>query len=132
MVKYLTIIEIQAINRAMIMRYSPGEQIGVKDQGLLESAVFRPQQTFGGEELYPTIEGKSAALLESLAQNHAFQNANKRTAFMALFMFLDYNQYKLQMPHKFAEDFTVNVVNKVYSVEEVQEIIKDHIIYIGI
>lgn len=127
MIKYLTVKEVEAINRAMILRYSQGEHIGIKGQGLLESAVYRPQQTFAGEELYPSIEGKAAALFESLAQNHAFQNANKRTAFMALFIFLDYNQNHLTMPQKFAEDFTVNVVNKKYSFEEVQGIMKEYI-----
>jgi death-on-curing protein len=128
MLKYLTVKEVEAVNRAMILQYSQGEHIGIKDQGLLESAVYRPQQTFAGEELYPLIEGKAAALFESLAQNHAFQNANKRTAFMALFIFLDYNQYHLNMPQKFAEDFTVDVVNKEYSFEEVQGIIREYIV----
>lgn len=65
-IRYLTVQEIIAINVAMIQRYSPGEQIGVKEPGLLELAVHRRQFSVFGEDAYPTIFEKAAALFESL------------------------------------------------------------------
>lgn len=84
-IRYLSVQEVITINVAMIQRYSPGEQIGVKEPRLLESAVHRPQSSVFGEDAYPTSFEKAAALFESLGQNHPFHNANKRTAFTALF-----------------------------------------------
>lgn len=114
-IRYLSVEEVIAINVAMIQRYSPDEQIGVRDQGLLESAVMRPKQSAFGEDAYPPIFEKAAALFESLGQNHPFHNANKRTAFTALIIFLKYNQYAFEMSPKEAEDFTVAMVNHEYS-----------------
>ncbi|WP_025681414.1 type II toxin-antitoxin system death-on-curing family toxin [Paenibacillus massiliensis] len=105
--RYLSVQEVIAINVAMIQRYSPGEHIGVKETGLLESAVHRPRSSVFGEDAYPTIYEKAAALFESLGQNHPFHNANKRTAFTALVIFLRYNGIHLKMDTKEAEDFTV-------------------------
>ncbi|WP_379145921.1 hypothetical protein [Paenibacillus sp. sgz500992] len=59
----------------MIQRYSPEGQIGVKDTGLLESAVFRPQSSAFRDEACSAILEKAAALFESLGQNHSFHNA---------------------------------------------------------
>ncbi|BCJ87570.1 type II toxin-antitoxin system death-on-curing family toxin [Effusibacillus dendaii] len=70
MTQYLTVEEIILLNATIIKHISPKEQVGVKDLGLLESAVARPQSTFDGNSLYPTIFLNAAALMESLAQNH--------------------------------------------------------------
>ncbi len=85
--RFLSVQEVIAINLAMIQRYSPGEQVGVKEPGLLESAVLRPQSSAFGNDAYPSIFEKAAALFESLGQNHPFHNANKRTAFTTLVIF---------------------------------------------
>jgi death-on-curing protein len=125
-IRYLSIQEVIAINFAMIQRYSPGEQIGVKDPGLLESAIFRPQSSAFGDEAYPDIFEKAAALFESLGQNHPFHNANKRTAFTALVIFLRYNHLYFKMDTKKAEDITVDMVNHIYEFQELAGIIKVH------
>ncbi|KOR76562.1 type II toxin-antitoxin system death-on-curing family toxin [Paenibacillus solani] len=129
-IRYLSVEEVIAINIAMIQRYSPGEQTGVKEPGMLESAVHRPRSSAFGEDAYLTVYEKSAALFESLGQNHPFHNANKRTAFTALVIFLRYNGLQFKMDTKFAEDFTVNMVNHEYSFEHLTEIIKMHCIVI--
>lgn len=95
-VRYLTIQEVIAINVAMIQRYSPGELIGIRSNDLLESAVHRPQSSAFGADAYQAPFEKAAALFESLGQNHPFQNANQRTAFTALVMFLHYNGYRFR------------------------------------
>ncbi|WP_091018773.1 MULTISPECIES: type II toxin-antitoxin system death-on-curing family toxin [Paenibacillus] len=126
MTRYLSIQEVIAINVAMIKRYSPGEQIGVKDSGLLESAIIRAQSSAFGNEAYPSIYEKSAAIFQSLGQNHPFHNANKRTAFTALVIFLRYNNVYLKMDQTFAEDFTVDMVNHKYTFEELVSIIRTY------
>lgn len=124
--RYLSVQEVIAINLAMIQRYSPGEHIGVKDPGLLESAVLCPQSSAFGEEAYPTISEKAAALFASLGQNHPFHNANKRTAFTALVIFLSYNSLCFKMDVKKAEDFTVDMVNHKFEFQELANLIQAH------
>ncbi|MCM3701965.1 type II toxin-antitoxin system death-on-curing family toxin [Paenibacillus macerans] len=125
-VRYLSVQEAIAINVAMIQKYSPGEDVGVKDGGMLESAVFRPQSSAFGDEAYPSLFEKAAALFQSLGQNHPFQNANKRTAFTALVIFLRLNGYAFVMDQKAAEDFTVDMVNHHYEFQELVQVIKQH------
>ncbi|WP_035063350.1 type II toxin-antitoxin system death-on-curing family toxin [Anoxybacillus ayderensis] len=124
--RYLTVEEIIAMNFFIIEKYSPREMKGVKEQSLLESAVYRPQQSVFGEDAYPTIFEKAAALFESLAKNHCFHNANKRTAFVALIQFLKYNDYRLVMPQDGAIEFVVDVVNHRYSFNEIVATIKEY------
>lgn len=126
MTYYLTPEEVIAINQYVIQEFSPNEQIGVRSPELLNSAVNRPRQTVFGEDAYPTIFEKATALFESLAQNHPFHNANKRTAFLALLQFLSYNGYEFMMTQKQAEDFVVDVVNHKYTFEQVVEMIRQH------
>ncbi|OLR26022.1 type II toxin-antitoxin system death-on-curing family toxin [Bacillus cereus] len=125
-VKYVTITEVILLNELAIKKITPREPVGVKDLGLLESAIDRPKSSAFGDDAYPTIFEKAAALFESIGKNHAFFNANKRTAFIAMNLFLGYNGYKLVMEKKFAEDFTVNMVNKKYIFEQVVAIIKEY------
>ena len=125
-IHYLSVQEVISINILIIQKYSPGEQIGILSQPLLESAVYRPQQSAFGEDAYPTIIEKAAALFESLGQNHSFQSANKRTAFTTMVVFLRYNGYLFKMDTKQAEDFTVAMVEHEYSFENLVAIIKEH------
>ncbi|WP_282938950.1 type II toxin-antitoxin system death-on-curing family toxin [Paenibacillus sp. RC67] len=125
--RYLSSQEVIAIHVAMIQRYSPGEHIGVKSNNLLESAVQRPMSSAFGDDAYPTVFEKAAALFESLGQNHPFQYANKRTAFTALVIYLRYNDYVFTMETMKAEDFNVDMVNHhKYSYTELVEIIRGH------
>ncbi|MFD0674722.1 type II toxin-antitoxin system death-on-curing family toxin [Cohnella sp. GCM10027633] len=126
LIRHLTVQEVIAINVALIQKYSPGEIIGVKDGGMLESAVNRPQSSAFAEDAYPSLFEKAVALFESLGQNHPFQNANKRTAFVSLVVFLKYNGYDFIMDSKAAEDFTVDMVNHVYSFKELATKIEQH------
>jgi len=125
-IRYFTVQEVIAINVAVIQRYSPGEQIGVKDRGLLQSAILRPQSSVFSVDAYPSVIEKAAALFESLGQNHPFHNANKRTAFTALVIFLRYNGYLFDMEHKAAADLTVDMVNHAYTFEELTVKIQEH------
>lgn len=126
MTKFLTPEEVIAINLFVIKEFSPHEQSGVKSPDLLDSAVNRPKQSAFGDDAYQTISEKATALFESLAQNHAFHNANKRTAFLSLLQFLSYNGYAFVMDQKQAEDFVVDVVNHKYTFEQVVRMIESH------
>ncbi|KRF04485.1 phage killer protein [Paenibacillus sp. Soil766] len=125
-IRYLSVKEVIAINVALIQKYSPGEDIGVKSTPLLESAVLRPQSSAFSEDAYPSVFGKATALFESLGQNHPFQNANKRTAFTAFVIFLELNGYSFEMDQKIAEDLTVDMVNHHYSFQELTQVIREH------
>jgi death-on-curing protein len=73
---YLGIEQVLHIHRVQISRF--GGSKGLRDRGGLESAIARPQMTFGGEDLYPEIPDKAAALMHSLVLNHPFIDGNKR------------------------------------------------------
>jgi len=72
-----------------------GGGVGVRDLGLLESAVAQPRQSFDGADLYPSIVDKAAALGFSLIANHPFVDGNKRIGHAALEVFLTLNGYEL-------------------------------------
>ena len=84
MTDYLAVIEVLAIHEDQIARY--GGAGGVRDRGLLEAALFRPQTGH-----YTDLIEEAAALWESLAQNHPFIDGNKRVAFAATYAFLAIN-----------------------------------------
>lgn len=72
-----------------------GLVLTVVDEGMLQSSIARPQATAFGEEAYPTLWDKAAALLHSLARNHAFVDGNKRTAWASAWAFLRLNGINL-------------------------------------
>lgn len=84
MTDYLTVIEVLVIHDDQIERYGGGA--GVRDRGLLEAALFRPQTGY-----YADLIEEAAALWESLAQNHPFIDGNKRTGFAVTYTFLAIN-----------------------------------------
>lgn len=85
---YLNVVEVLAIHDDLISRYGGAQ--GVRDMGQLEAALFRPQTGY-----YPDLVGEAAALWESLSQNHAFVDGNKRTAFAAMLVFIEINGMSL-------------------------------------
>lgn len=125
-VRYLSVQEVIAINVAVIQKYSPREDVGVKDGGMLESVISRPQSSAFGDEAYPSLFEKAAALFQSLGQNPPFQNANKRTAFTALIIFLKLNGASFVIDQKAAEDLTVDMVNHRYEFHELVQVIQQH------
>jgi death-on-curing protein len=87
--RYLTLIEVLDLHRRIIEQ-SAGP-LGIRDLGLLESAIAQPRMTFGSEDLYPTIIDKAVALGFSIIMNHPFVDGNKRTGHAALETFLILN-----------------------------------------
>ncbi|MGG4393652.1 type II toxin-antitoxin system death-on-curing family toxin [Paenibacillus thiaminolyticus] len=128
MVKYLTKEEVVAGHYFMMKQMRDMEQAGVKDHSLLESAVHRPQQSVFGEDAYPTLFEKAAALVDSLAKNRCFHNGNKRTAYLSVKSFLKINGYHLKMEREFAVNFMVDIVNGKYSIAEMAQIFAENCI----
>jgi death-on-curing protein len=81
----------------------------VRDLGLLDSACHRPQASIFGQEAYPTLAGKAAALMHSLASNHALVDGNKRLALLAAVVFSRINGYVLDLTDDEAFDLTMSV-----------------------
>ena len=81
----------------------------VRDLGLLDSACHRPQAGFFGQEAYPTLAGKAAAFMHSLACNHALVDGNKRLALLATVVFLRVNGHRLDLTDDEAFDLTLSV-----------------------
>lgn len=124
--RYLTEKEAIIINAAVIKKYTPKEQAGVKERHLLLSALGRPQQSAFGVDAYPTIFDKAAALYASISQNHAFHNGNKRTGFACMKQFLWVNGYQFLVGQKEAEDYTVFLVEEKPPIKDIADWIKEH------
>lgn len=114
------------INERMIAQYSPGEMVGIKEPELLNSAIERPFQTMFGDALYGDTFEKATALFESLAKNHVFFNANKRTAFACTVYFLFINGHLCTLPEPKGADLTVDFVTKKQTFDEVAEVLRTH------
>jgi len=89
MIRYLTLIEVLELHHKILEQ--SGGTLGIRDMGLLESAIAQPRMTFGGEDLYPSLLEKSTALGFSIIMNHPFVDGNKRTGHAATETFLVLN-----------------------------------------
>mgnify|MGYP001198244153 FL=1 len=99
---YIRAGDILAIYADQIERYGGGN--GIRDPGLLEAALFRPQTGY-----YPTLIDEAAALWESLSQNHPFVDCNKRTAFAATYVFLAINGLDIIATDDEAQNFVLGL-----------------------
>ncbi len=97
----------------------------VRDHGLLESAAARPQASAFGRDAYPTIDDKAAALLHSLARNHALVDGNKRLALAAVLVFYGLNGHRLELTNDAAYDLTVSIASgAIDSVDEIAAVLR--------
>ncbi|NIM92109.1 MAG: type II toxin-antitoxin system death-on-curing family toxin [Anaerolineales bacterium] len=103
-----------------------GGSHGVRDLGLLLSALARPSATFEGRELYPSLFSKAAAILESLVNNHPFVDGNERTGIGAAALFLSGNGYKLAASKDQIVSFTLGIAQGGYLIEEIADWLEAH------
>ena len=122
--RYLTPEQVLFIH-ARLLAETGGEH-GIRDLGLLQSAVARPQAVFDGSELYPDIPQKAAALLESLINNHSFVDGNKRTGITAAAMFLKINNHTLTASNQEVESFVLSIASGEQTFDAVTEWLKSH------
>ena len=104
-VQFISVDEAIAIHERLIERF--GGSPGIRDMGLLESALFRPQTGY-----YNDISEMAAALFESLLLNHAFVDGNKRVAFFVTDTFLRLNGWKLSVDSSAAYDFLIGMLER--------------------
>jgi death on curing protein len=101
---YLTLSELLHVAERTL-----GTEVPVRDYGLLESALARPQSTAFGSDAYDGLEQKAGALLHSLARNHALVDGNKRLALAATIAFLGLNGYRLTLTNNEAYTLIIEV-----------------------
>jgi death-on-curing family protein len=106
-----------SIHARQIERF--GGTPGVRDEGLLESALAQPQATFGGQFLHPTIAEQAAAYLYHIAMNHPFIDGNKRSAFAVTDTFLRLNRFYLNLTDEQVYDLVMQVAQGNMTKEEV-------------
>ncbi len=102
---YLTVAEVVAIHHHQIEEY--GGEHGMLNQGSLEAAVFRPQTGY-----YNDLSEEAAALFESLVNNHAFLDGNKRVGFASVHTFLLANGFDLDVTSKAAFEFIIKAMEE--------------------
>jgi death-on-curing protein len=121
-VRYLTLDEVILIHERILTKF--GGARGIRDWGLLDSAVNRPLAAFGGRELYPDILTKAAALGHSLVLNHSFVDGNKRTAWEAMHTFIEENGYMLRAGQDEIVELMLRIEDKSLGVEQLAEWLK--------
>lgn len=104
MIEYLDLEDLLDIARAAV-----GEDVAIRDYGLLESALARPRASVFGADAYPDVHLKAAALLHSLARNHALVDGNKRLAWTACRTFLAINGETISAPEDDRFEFVIRV-----------------------
>ena len=124
MIHYLTPEQVLFLHSRLISTIGGGH--GVRDIGMLLSALGRTQATFDGKELYPDIMLKAAALIDSLVRNHPFVDGNKRTAITASALFLRLNGYLLQVENREMVLFALACAQSQLSLVEIAEWFKKY------
>jgi len=100
----------------------------VRDLGLLEAACARPKASYAGAELYPTLPAKAAALVHSIAKNHALVDGNKRLATTALIVFLGVNGFDLTFDNHELYEFALAVASgAIDDVEAIATVLETHL-----
>lgn len=118
--RHLTVEEVLEINAEVM-----GGRHVLRDRGLLESAVARPQASAFGADAYPDLVTKAAALLHSLVLNHPFVDGNKRTAVLTTLVFLDLNGYTIRWQQHEALDFMLRLAQHQVEMDDVIAFLRD-------
>lgn len=103
-----------------------GGDFGIRDEGLLRAALARPHTSFGGNDLYPTLFEKAAALLESIVRNHPLMDGNKRVAWECFDLTLDLNGYRLAADENQGFELIMKVIEHKITVQEIADWAKKH------
>lgn len=122
--KYLTTEDVLLLHHLSIEESSGSH--GLRDAGLLDAAVHRPQATFDGEDLYLTIFDKAGALCHSLIKNHAFVDGNKRTSLLSSMTYLELNGYCFSCNQEELVAFGLKIDNEHVSPEGISSWFKIH------
>lgn len=124
MTRYLTPEQVLFLHNRIIEE--TGGAHGVRELSLLLSAIGRPQAVFAGNDLYPDIFTKAAALLDSLNRNHPFLDGNKRTAISAAIIFLEMNGYAFSAQNKSLARFMMKCARGEVVLDEIARWLATH------
>ncbi len=117
--------EVLAIHEVLLAEF--GGKAGVRDEGLLHSALERPFMGFGEREFYLEPEEKAAAILESIIQNHPFIDGNKRTGYTLMRLLLMQYGKDIQGSQSEKYEFVINVASGKYDYTQIVSWIQRHV-----
>ncbi len=121
---FLTLDEALAIHAHQIARY--GGTLGLRDRGMLESALARPAATFGGEYLHPSLHEQGAAYLFHLVKNDPFVDGNKRVGLACSLVFLRLNGLRIRATDDDLVDLVLNVTTGQRSKADIAVFLREH------
>jgi death-on-curing protein len=121
---FLTIEEIIFLQEKLIEK--TGGSYGLRDQALLESAVFSAQSGFGESEAYPTVEEKAARLMYALTKNHSFVDGNKRIGVLVMLMTLNLNGVELKYTQKELIELGLSVASSSLNYDDILKFVLNH------
>ncbi len=116
--------EVEQIHRVLVEKF--GGVPGLRDRTGLESALARPFQTFDNNELYPSILGKAAALIESILTNHPFIDGNKRVSYTVLRLFLIQHGIDITASADDKYEFIINIASGTLKYDEILNWLKSN------
>lgn len=122
MIKFFTVEQVIEIHDAFLEDH--GGLPGIRDKGLLISAVETPRASMFGEYLHQTIYDKAAAYLFHIVQNHPFNDGNKRTGALTTILFLEENEIKIVFSDKDYEEFVVSIAQGQKNKEKIAYFLK--------
>lgn len=121
---FIELQEVIEIQKDLIDRF--GGSHGLRDKGLLESAVISPSSTFAGEYLNKDIFEMATSYLYGLTKNHAFIDGNKRVGVYISILFLELNDYEVNLDNDQVYDLGIKTADSTYSKEDIIEILKNN------
>ena len=124
--RYLTLNEVLEVHRQVMAQTGGAE--GLMHLPALESALAQPQMIFGGEDLYPTLADKAAALGYALIKNHPFLDGNKRTGHAAMEVFLVLHGYEIRAAVDEQEHVILQVAASELDREEFTAWLRTHVV----
>lgn len=122
----MTINEVIRIHDLSIRKF--GGRNGVRDYGLLESALHRPYSTFDGNELYPSIVEKASAIVHSLVGNHPFNDGNKRIGYILMRRLLLMNNLNINASQEEKYDFVIGIAEGTLNYDDIKNWINRHLV----
>lgn len=122
--RYLTAEQVLFLHARLVAE--TGGSHGVRDLGLLLSAIGRPQASFDDQDLYPDLFTKAGVLMDSLVRNHPFVDGNKRTGIAVAALFLRINGYRLDAGNVKLEKFTLETARSQHTTDEIAAWLQAH------
>ncbi len=116
------------LSLAVMVKYLTHVGFMIKDAGLLDAALLRPRTRLFGEDAYPTLELKAAAMMHSIVKNHPLMDGNKRSSWFALNAFLLINEYEVDASEDEAFEFILKIATDEVDLPQMAQWIKSHLI----